>query len=155
MHGRSAEQDTVSRANKFSVRKTFGDLANNTARIVGRPAAFTLAGLTVLIWLAMGPVYGYSDTWQLFINTGTTIITFLMVFLIQNSQNRDNAAIQVKLDELIRSSQAKNLFVGIEHLTDKEIEELRRTCEERAAAEADKAVAEVGQKAHRAAEAAG
>jgi low affinity Fe/Cu permease len=144
MHGPSAEQDTVSRPNKFSVRKIFGDLANNTARMVGRPAAFTLAGLTVLIWLVMGPAYGYSDTWQLFINTGTTIVTFLMVFLIQNSQNRDNAAIQVKLDELIRSSQAKNLFVGIEHLTDNEIEELRRTCEQRAAAEAHKAAEAAG-----------
>src|SRR4029079_17889532 len=82
-----------------------------------------------------GPIFNYSDTWQLIINTGTTIITFLMVFLIQNSQNRDNAAIQIKLDELIRVGKVKNDFVGIEHLTEEEIEELRDKCEKAARAE--------------------
>jgi low affinity Fe/Cu permease len=77
-------------------------------------------------------VFQYSDTWQLVINTGTTIITFLMVFLIQNSQNRDSAAIQVKLDELIRAGAGKNFFVGIEHLTDIELERLRGLIESRA-----------------------
>ena len=79
-----------------------------------------------------GPVFGFSDTWQLVINTATTIVTFLMVFLIQNTQNRDGAAIQTKLDELIRTSAAQNVFIGIEHLTEDEVEDLRRKCEARA-----------------------
>src|SRR4029079_3661060 len=91
----------------------------------GKPAVFALAVLTIIVWAATGPMFQYSDTWQLVINTGTTIVTFLMVFLIQNSQNRDGAAIQVKLDELIRVSAAKNFFVGIEHLSDEEIGRLR------------------------------
>ena len=91
----------------------------------------------MIVWAITGPLFGYSDTWQLVINTGTTIVTFLMVFLIQNSQNRDGAAIQVKLDELIRVSTAQNSFVGIEHLTDEELEEIRNKCEQRAAAEKD------------------
>jgi low affinity Fe/Cu permease len=86
----------------------------------------------IAIWGVTGPFFGYSDTWQLIINTGTTVITFLMVFLIQNSQNRDNAAIQVKLDELIRVSKVKNMFVGIEHLTEEELDDLREKCEARA-----------------------
>jgi low affinity Fe/Cu permease len=78
------------------------------------------------------PYFAYSDTWQLVINTGTTIITFLMVFLIQNTQNRDAAAIQTKLDELIRASAAQNRYIGIEDLTEEELEKLRDTCKERA-----------------------
>ena len=101
-----------------------------------------------------GPLFGYSDTWQLVINTGTTIVTFLMVFLIQNSQNRDSAAIQVKLDELIRVSAARNSFVGIEHLTDDELEEIRTKCETRAQAEKNGRVSveRTGEKARRAAD---
>ena len=99
-------------------------------------------------------MFQYSDTWQLVINTGTTIVTFLMVFLIQNSQNRDGAAIQVKLDELIRVSAAKNFFVGIEHLTDEEIERLRNMCEARAKG-ANRRVAQVDAKAEEAADRAG
>ena len=114
------------------VSKLFGDFANKVARAAGRPSAFVLAVTVIAVWAATGPVFRYSDTWQLIINTGTTIVTFLMVFLIQNSQNRDNAAIQVKLDELIRVSKVKNMFVGIEHLTEDEIEELREKCEARA-----------------------
>lgn len=91
-----------------------------------------LASAVVVVWAATGPLFQFSDTWQLVINTGTTVVTFLMVFLIQNSQNRDSAAIQVKLDELIRTSAAKNYFVGIEHLTDTEIERLRLAIERRA-----------------------
>ena len=114
------------------ISRLFGNLANTVARAAGRPAAFVLACTVIAVWGATGPVFRYSDTWQLIINTGTTIVTFLMVFLIQNSQNRDNAAIQVKLDELIRVSTVKNMFVGIEHLTEEEIEELREKCEARA-----------------------
>jgi len=133
----------------------FGAFANVVARAAGRPMAFILATLIVLIWGITGPLFRYSDTWQLVINTGTTIVTFLMVFLIQNSQNRDSAAIQVKLDELIRVSEVKNNFVGIEHLTDDEIEELRKACEAHAKKEGQKAVRVVGKRAEEAADAAG
>jgi low affinity Fe/Cu permease len=115
-----------------NINKIFGEFANSVARQSGKPIAFVLAAVVVLIWGVTGPIFSYSDTWQLVINTGTTIVTFLMVFLIQNSQNRDNAAIQVKLDELISASEAQNRFVGIEHLTDEEIEDLRLKCESRA-----------------------
>jgi len=113
-----------------------------------------LAAGVVLVWAITGPLFQYSDTWQLVINTGTTIVTFLMVFLIQNSQNRDSAAIQVKLDELIRVSTAHNSFVGIEHLTDDELEEIRTKCERRAEAEngGEESVKQTGKKAKEAAE---
>jgi low affinity Fe/Cu permease len=114
------------------VSRWFGEVANTVARSAGRPSAFALAVFVIVAWGVTGPIFGYSDTWQLIINTGTTVITFLMVFLIQNSQNRDNAAIQVKLDELIRVSKVKNMFVGIEHLTDEELDDLHETCEARA-----------------------
>ncbi len=120
------------RKNKPSeIHRAFGSTANVIAREAGRPLAFILALGVVLLWGATGPMFHYSDTWQLVINTGTTIVTFLMVFLIQNSQNRDSAAIQVKLDELIRVSAGKNFFVGIEHLTDDEIGRLRDIVENR------------------------
>lgn len=115
-----------------NINKIFSEFANGVARQSGKPIAFVMAAVVVLIWGVTGPIFNYSDTWQLVINTGTTIVTFLMVFLIQNSQNRDNAAIQVKLDELISASEAQNRFVGIEHLTDEEIEELRLKCESQA-----------------------
>jgi low affinity Fe/Cu permease len=114
------------------MHRHFDEAATYVARVSGRPVVFALAVLVVVVWAVTGPLFGYSDTWQLVINTGTTIVTFLMVFLIQNSQNRDSAALQVKLDEIIRSSKAHNHFVGIEHLTEEEIEELRATCESRA-----------------------
>src|SRR3954470_7895813 len=136
------------------ISKFFGDLANKTSLAAGRASTFLLAAGVVVVWAITGPLFQFSDTWQLVINTGTTIITFLMVFLIQNSQNRDGAAIQVKLDELIRVSTAHNSFVGIEHLTDEELEEIRTKCERRA--EAEKAGAEsvkkTGKKAKEAAE---
>ncbi len=134
--------------------KMFGDIANRTSHAAGRAFTFMIATGIVLIWAVTGPLFNYSDTWQLVINTGTTIITFLMVFLIQNSQNRDSAAIQVKLDELIRVSTAHNSFVGIEHLTDEELEAIRTKCELRAKAEkaGDATVEETGQKARKAAE---
>jgi len=112
--------------------KIFATIANFVAKQAGRPIAFSLALLSVVVWLVSGPYFGFSDTWQLVINTGTTIVTFLMVFLIQNSQNRDSVAIQVKLDELIRASAAQNFYIGIEHLSDEEIDELRAKCEARA-----------------------
>ncbi|RVD57585.1 low affinity iron permease family protein [Mesorhizobium sp. M2D.F.Ca.ET.185.01.1.1] len=110
------------------MEKTFNRVATVVARASGRPWAFALCLASVLIWAVTGPVFHYSETWQLIINTGTTIVTFLMVFLIQNTQNRDGAAIQAKLDELIRSGAAKNAFIGIEHLTEAEVEEFRALC---------------------------
>ncbi|OSI24869.1 MULTISPECIES: low affinity iron permease family protein [Bradyrhizobium] len=134
--------------------KLFAHLANRTSQAAGRASTFILALAVVIIWALIGPLFGFSDTWQLVINTGTTIVTFLMVFLIQNSQNRDSAAIQVKLDELIRAGAARNSFVGIEHLTDEELAELREKCEARAKAEkaGERSVRKAGTKAKRAAE---
>ena len=114
--------------------KLFAEAAKVISREVGRAWVFALALGTVVVWAITGPFFHFSDTWQLVINTGTTIVTFLMVFLIQNSQNRDSAAIQVKLDELIRVSKAHNSFMGLEHLTDEELEEIRGKCEGRAKA---------------------
>jgi len=136
------------------ISKFFGELANKTSLAAGRASAFIVAAGIVIVWAASGPIFGFSDTWQLVINTGTTIVTFLMVFLIQNSQNRDSAAIQVKLDELIRVGAARNSMVGIEHLTDDELEDLRGKCEARARAEkaADKTVNKTRKSARRAAD---
>jgi low affinity Fe/Cu permease len=115
-------------------RSLFDQLAKWTARVTGRPAAFALAGLVIVAWLVTGPLFHFSDTWQLVINTGTTIVTFLMVFLIQNSQNRDSAALQLKLDELIRASQgAHNAMLDLEQLSVAELEDLRAKYETLAA----------------------
>jgi low affinity Fe/Cu permease len=111
------------------MNRFFSQTASFIAHQSGRPTAFVLAALIIIVWGLTGPIFNFSDTWQLIINTGTTIITFLMVFIIQNTQNRDGTALQAKLDELIRSSHAKNQFVGIEHLTDEEIEQYRTNCE--------------------------
>lgn len=137
-----------------SAAKLFGDIANRTSQAAGRATTFMIAAGVIIVWGITGPIFHYSDTWQLVINTSTTIVTFLMVFLIQNSQNRDSAAIQVKLDELIRVSAAQNSFVGIEHLTDDELEEIRTKCERRAAAEkaGEATVERTGKKAKRAAD---
>jgi low affinity Fe/Cu permease len=112
----------------MTVNRAFSDFANRTAKATGSPWAFVLCVVVVVLWAVTGPVFGFSDTWQLVINTGTTIITFLMVFLIQNTQNRDSMAIQAKLDELILTSLAENEFIGIEKLTDKELEALQARC---------------------------
>jgi low affinity Fe/Cu permease len=112
------------------MNKRFSRVASFIAHQSGRPVTFSVAFLIIIFWSATGPLFNYSDTWQLIINTGTTIVTFLMVFVIQNTQNRDSAALQAKLDELIRSSHAQNRFIGIEHLTDDEIEEYHRSCSE-------------------------
>src|SRR5690349_15556370 len=100
--------------------KLFAKFATTTARVTGSPAAFLICVIVVVAWAVSGPFFDYSENWQLVINTGTTIVTFLMVFLIQNTQNRDGAAVQTKLDELIRTSNADDAFMGIEKLTDKE-----------------------------------
>lgn len=129
----SHSDDAIS--NESNANKLFTSIANRTSQAAGRALTFMIAASVVIVWAISGPIFQFSDTWQLVINTGTTIVTFLMVFLIQNSQNRDSAAIQVKLDELIRVSTARNSFVGIEHLSDDEIEDIRSKCESRAAAE--------------------
>jgi low affinity Fe/Cu permease len=108
----------------MDLTRAFTTFANAVARVAGRPLAFVLCMLGIVVWGVSGPIFGFSDTWQLVINTSTTIITFLMVFLIQNTQNRDNAALQAKLDELIRVTNAKNGFIGIERLTDRELEQI-------------------------------
>ena len=105
-------------------RELFRHLAHWTAEVVGSVWVFVVAVSLILIWLATGPLFHYSDAWQLVINTGTTIVTFLMVFLIQNTQNRDARAIHLKLDELIRVSEARDLFMNLEVLSDKELENL-------------------------------
>ena len=140
--------------NGRDLSKLFGDIANRTSQAAGKALTFLLAAGVVVVWAITGPLFQFSDTWQLIINTGTTIVTFLMVFLIQNSQNRDSAAIQVKLDELIRVSAAQNSFVGIEHLTDEELEEIRTKCESRAEAEkaGEASVERTGKKAAQAAD---
>src|SRR5215510_14127579 len=112
------------------MERMFTRLAGSIAAFTGRPLAFVLALGTVIVWALTGPIFGFSDVWQLVINTGTTIVTFLMVFLVQNSQNRDAAALQAKLDELIRAiEEARGHFIGIEHLTDFEIEKIRSDLE--------------------------
>ena len=155
------KRDTKSRSAKRKVdharsgpAKFFSDIANRTSQAAGRALTFMIAAGIVFLWAVTGPIFDYSDTWQLVINTGTTIVTFLMVFLIQNSQNRDSAAIQVKLDELIRVSAAQNSFVGIEHLTDDELDEIRTRCERRAEAEkvGEETVKKAGKKARQAAD---
>src|SRR5262245_32830350 len=110
----------VSRAS--SVRLWFGRFASRTAQVVGRPYAFFLAVAVIVAWAVLGPYFHFSDTWQLIINTGTTIVTFLVVFLIQNTQNRDAKALHLKLDELIRSHYpASNELIDVENLSDDEL----------------------------------
>jgi low affinity Fe/Cu permease len=111
----------------------FTRFAKKTAQLSGRPMTFFLAVAVIVLWLVTGPMFDYSDTWQLIINTGTTIVTFLMVFLIQNTQNRDTAAIQVKLDELIRVTEGHNALMDLEELEEAELEAFRRKYEKLAA----------------------
>lgn len=104
----------------------YTQIAKSISHVTGRPSTFSLAVVVIVLWLVSGPIFNFSDTWQLVINTGTTIITFLMVFLIQNTQNRDTAAIQLKLDELVRAHQgAHNAILDLEELDDQMIEAFR------------------------------
>ena len=117
------------RANNSEPRKNrggFRKFARSSARWTGRPSAFTLAVVFILVWIVTGPIFHFSDTWQLVINTATTIVTFLMVFLIQNTQNRDSEAVQLKLDELLRSTPgAHNALLEIEELSEEELDEIK------------------------------
>jgi low affinity Fe/Cu permease len=111
------------------LHRAFERAATQISHITGLPTTFALAVSVIAIWAVSGPLFHFSDTWQLIINTGTTIVTFLMVFLIQSSQNRDGAAIQAKLDELIRSAaKAKDAYIGIEDLSEEELQDLRAMC---------------------------
>jgi low affinity Fe/Cu permease len=129
------------------MRRTFADIATTIAHESGRPVTFIAALVAIIVWAVTGPLFHYSDTWQLIINTSTTIVTFLMVFVIQNTQNRDGAAIQAKLDELIRVSSARNSLIGIESLTQDEIEEIRATCAAKARRAVNGTIKEANNKA--------
>ena len=125
-----ARANAESRSKSENVERLFTRFATSTSFLSGQPAAFVLAVAFIVIWILTGPAFDWSDSWQLVVNTATTIITFLMVFVIQNAQNRDAAALQAKLDEVIRSlADARNEFIGIEHLSDTQIEEIRAQLE--------------------------
>jgi low affinity Fe/Cu permease len=110
----------------MSIANSFTRIAKWTCHMAGHPATFAIALLVILVWALTGPVFHYSDTWQLVINTGTTIVTFLMVFLIQNTQNRDSVAMQIKLDELIRALQgAHNELADLEDMSDQDLEKMK------------------------------
>lgn len=115
----------------------FCRFSNTVANASGKPATFVLAVAVILAWAVSGPFFGFSETWQLVVNTGTTIVTFLMVFILQNSQNRDGKALQAKLDELILTSSAENRFIGIENLDDSELRRLTQMLREAADSEPD------------------
>lgn len=115
----------------MSVSSFYSSVARTVARIAGRPSTFVVALATILLWIASGPFFEFSDTWQLVINTATTIVTFLMVFLIQSTQNRDTEAIHLKLDELIRVTQgAHNRMLDLEENEEQQLDELRKKYEE-------------------------
>ena len=119
----------------MSASATFTRLARETARFTGRPLTFILAAGVIVVWLVTGPIFHYSDTWQLVINTATTVVTFLMVFLIQNTQNRDTEAVQVKLDELLRAhAGAHNALMDLEELEERELDAIRAGYQRLAAA---------------------
>lgn len=125
------------------VSSGFGRFATSVATLAGRPATFVAACFVIVAWAVSGPIFGWSDTWQLVINTGTTIVTFLMVFVIQNAQNRDGMAIQVKLDELICATrEARERLVGIEDMDDEVVERLKREIETTAGRAAQRATSE-------------
>src|SRR6476660_6666699 len=118
----------------MNLNKWFGQIAETVSHAAGHAVAFIICCIVVFVWAASGPAFGFSDTWQLVINTGTTIVTFLMVFLIQNTQNRDGRAVQLKLDELIRAVKgARNKMMDLDSMTDAELDELeeqfKRQCQ--------------------------
>ena len=122
-----------SHAAPSALTQQFSRFAHSISLWTGHPLAFLLAVALVIVWVSTGPIFKYSDTWQLVINTGTTIVTFLMVFLIQNTQNRDTLAIQLKLSELVLAMKgAENKFAAIEDLSDEELERLHNDCRARA-----------------------
>lgn len=117
----------VKKNNKRNARALFEKIAAKITRGTGSPLAFITACLVIIVWLISGPLFGFSDTWQLIINTGTTIITFLMVFVIQHSQNKDTMALQLKLNELIAShEQASNRLIDVEDLTEEELQHIKK-----------------------------
>ena len=121
-----------------SINSPFTRFAKRISTFTGRPLTFLLAVLVIVVWGVTGPLFGFSDTWQLVINTGTTIVTFLMVFLIQNTQNRDTEALQIKLDELIRvQREANNALLDLEELDDDELDRIRQVYLELARRERD------------------
>ena len=121
-----AKSSCNSKKHRFSIGASFNTAAQWTSRQCGRASTFAFACVLIVAWAATGPIFQYSDTWQLVINTGTTIVTFLMVFLIQNTQNRDSAALHLKLDELIRVNEAaRNKLLDLEDLTEAELEHLK------------------------------
>ena len=113
-----------------TARRFFSRLARRLSRAMGQPLTFAVAILIVIVWAIVGPVFHFSDTWQLVINTGTSVVTFLMVFLIQNTQNRDSDAIQVKLDELIRTSKAHNALLDLEELCQEDLDRIKKRYEQ-------------------------
>lgn len=114
-----------------AMNQLFTRISSRISAYAGKAVTFLLAIMVIVVWGLSGPLFGFSDTWQLVVNTGTTIVTFLMVFLIQNSQNRDSAALQAKLDELLRAVEGarEHDFVGVEHMTDDQIEKIREVVE--------------------------
>jgi low affinity Fe/Cu permease len=115
---------------KTTLRSRFNHFARQTSMVTGHPFAFLIAVAIIIVWAITGPIFGFNDTWQLVINTGTTIVTFLMVFLIQNTQNRDSLAMQIKMDEVIRAVQgAHNSLLNLEEMDDKELEALHKKYE--------------------------
>jgi low affinity Fe/Cu permease len=113
----------------MKMKLTFSDFASSVAHIAGSPVVFAACVAIIVGWAVSGPFFEFSDTWQLIVNTGTTVVTFLMVFLIQNTQNRDNIAIQAKLDDLIRVTKAHKKLIGIEHLSEDKLERIRQIIE--------------------------
>jgi low affinity Fe/Cu permease len=127
VHLRMAKIGRHRRPTMLQRRSKFSRFAQKTATVAGRPPTFAAAAMIVLLWAALGPVFGYSDTWQLVINTGTTIVTFLMVFLIQNTQNRDTEALQIKLDEVLRVLDSSNkALLSLEELDEEELDAIRQ-----------------------------
>jgi low affinity Fe/Cu permease len=134
LHALETEAGWLGYLEMKTLHQAFTSFAKRAAKATGHPLAFVVAASVIIVWAVTGPMFGFNDTWQLVINTGTTIVTFLMVFLIQNTQNRDTAALQIKLDELIRATKgAHNVLLDIEEMEEHDIERLRNDYEELAA----------------------